>query len=149
MCASTASGSRHPQVEGIVDYLANRLSAGDTVVIMSSGSFDGLHDKLLSRLGDGVTQATLDDPARSRACWSASGCRPLAFPKTSLSCGSFAMTSRLLLTNQRRWLSAAWGWRSMAKPGSCARWRCTPAVAAKGWAGPWPRSFSCAHASAA
>ena len=50
-----------PKVEGIVDYLANRLSAGDTVVIMSSGSFDGLHDKLLSRLGDGVTQATLDD----------------------------------------------------------------------------------------
>jgi len=50
-----------PKVEQIVDYLGDRLSAGDTVAIMSSGSFDGLHEKLLARLGDGVTQATLDD----------------------------------------------------------------------------------------
>ena len=56
-----------PKAEQIVDYLGDRLSAGDTVVIMSSGSFDGLHEKLLARLGDGVTQATPDDVPAIRA----------------------------------------------------------------------------------
>ena len=56
-----------PKVEQIVDYLGDRLSAGDTVVVMSSGSFDGLHEKLLARLGDGVTQATPDDLPAIRA----------------------------------------------------------------------------------
>jgi UDP-N-acetylmuramate: L-alanyl-gamma-D-glutamyl-meso-diaminopimelate ligase len=50
-----------PGVSDIVDYLAPRVAAGDTVVVMSSGSFDGLHDRLLARLGDGVVQGTAED----------------------------------------------------------------------------------------
>ncbi len=44
----------------IVDYVSERVAAGDTVVVMSSGSFDGLHDNLLRSLGDAVV-ATLAD----------------------------------------------------------------------------------------
>lgn len=45
----------------IVDCLAELVSAGDTVVIMSSGNFDNLHDKLLSRLGDALVPTTSAD----------------------------------------------------------------------------------------
>lgn len=37
-------------VEVMVEYLAPRLTEGDTVVVMSSGGFDGLPGKLLARL---------------------------------------------------------------------------------------------------
>lgn len=50
-----------PTVAATVDHIANRASPGDTVVIMSSGSFGGLHDKLLARLGDPVRPARPDD----------------------------------------------------------------------------------------
>jgi UDP-N-acetylmuramate: L-alanyl-gamma-D-glutamyl-meso-diaminopimelate ligase len=39
-----------PEVERIVHYIAQRLGKGDIVVIMSNGSFDGLHGKLLEGL---------------------------------------------------------------------------------------------------
>ena len=45
----------------IVDYVSERVAAGDTVVVMSSGSFDGLHDSLLRSLGDAVVPATAKD----------------------------------------------------------------------------------------
>jgi UDP-N-acetylmuramate: L-alanyl-gamma-D-glutamyl-meso-diaminopimelate ligase len=51
----------------IADYLSTRVAAGDTVAVMSSGSFDGLHELLLRRLGDGVVQATPQDMAGVRA----------------------------------------------------------------------------------
>jgi UDP-N-acetylmuramate: L-alanyl-gamma-D-glutamyl-meso-diaminopimelate ligase len=41
--------------------LADRLGPGDTVVVMSSGGFDNLHDKLLARLGDAVVPAVPSD----------------------------------------------------------------------------------------
>src|SRR5699024_73767 len=47
--------------DAIVEHLAQRVAAGDTVVVMSSGSFDGLHDRLLGRLGDAVVQAGAAD----------------------------------------------------------------------------------------
>jgi len=50
-----------PDVESIVSYLSQRVAAGDTVVVMSSGSFDGLHERLLQRLGDAVVLATPAD----------------------------------------------------------------------------------------
>ncbi len=37
----------------IADYLANSASAGDHVVIMSNGGFDGLHEKLIAALTAG------------------------------------------------------------------------------------------------
>ncbi len=52
-----------PRVEQISEHLASRVAAGDTVAILSSGNFDGLHDLLLRRLGDAVVQATAADLA--------------------------------------------------------------------------------------
>ena len=48
-------------VPATVEHLAGRAAPGDTVVIMSSGDYGGLHDKLLQRLGDLVRGARADD----------------------------------------------------------------------------------------
>jgi UDP-N-acetylmuramate: L-alanyl-gamma-D-glutamyl-meso-diaminopimelate ligase len=39
-----------PTADGIVDFLVPMLRNGDTVAVMSNGSFDGIHEKLLSAL---------------------------------------------------------------------------------------------------
>jgi UDP-N-acetylmuramate: L-alanyl-gamma-D-glutamyl-meso-diaminopimelate ligase len=49
-----------PTVEATVTHIAERAAPGDTVVIMSSGDYGGLHDKLLLRLGDPVMPARLE-----------------------------------------------------------------------------------------
>jgi UDP-N-acetylmuramate: L-alanyl-gamma-D-glutamyl-meso-diaminopimelate ligase len=54
-------------VERIVDLVAQNAAAGDTVVVMSSGGFDGIHDRLLSRLGDAVVPARVEDIPGVRA----------------------------------------------------------------------------------
>lgn len=41
-----------PTPDAIVERLAPRLRRGDVVVVMSNGSFGGLHDKLLNRLAE-------------------------------------------------------------------------------------------------
>jgi UDP-N-acetylmuramate: L-alanyl-gamma-D-glutamyl-meso-diaminopimelate ligase len=41
-------------VPEIVETIATEGRAGDLVVIMSNGGFDGIHDKLLARLGSRV-----------------------------------------------------------------------------------------------
>ena len=43
--------------EATADHLSKRAGPGDTVVIMSSGDYGGLHDLLLARLGDPVRPA--------------------------------------------------------------------------------------------
>ncbi|HEX4459618.1 MAG TPA: GNAT family N-acetyltransferase, partial [Polyangia bacterium] len=54
--------ARHvSDVEQIVAQVAERAAAGDTVVIMTSGGFEGIHDKLLARLGDAVVPARAED----------------------------------------------------------------------------------------
>jgi UDP-N-acetylmuramate: L-alanyl-gamma-D-glutamyl-meso-diaminopimelate ligase len=53
-------------VAHIVEHLAQRVTAGDTVVVMSSGSFDNLHERLLKRLGDAVMPATAADLSKVR-----------------------------------------------------------------------------------
>jgi UDP-N-acetylmuramate: L-alanyl-gamma-D-glutamyl-meso-diaminopimelate ligase len=50
-----------PTVAETVTHLAERAGPGDTVVIMSSGDYGGLHDKVLHRLGDPVRPARLTD----------------------------------------------------------------------------------------
>ena len=40
----------HDDVEKIIDWLLPQLEPGDQVVIMSNGSFDNIHEKLLQRL---------------------------------------------------------------------------------------------------
>ncbi|MDZ4696500.1 MAG: GNAT family N-acetyltransferase [Deltaproteobacteria bacterium] len=53
-----------PTVEATVAHLVDRVVPGDTVVVMSSGDYGGLHDRLLEQLGDPVRQANSDDKPR-------------------------------------------------------------------------------------
>jgi UDP-N-acetylmuramate: L-alanyl-gamma-D-glutamyl-meso-diaminopimelate ligase len=48
--ALPGKGRAYTQVDAIVDALATELRAGDHVLIMSNGGFDGIHNKLLARL---------------------------------------------------------------------------------------------------
>lgn len=51
-------------VDAIVKHIAAAAGAGDVVVALSSGSFDGFHDKLLAAIGDAVIPAReTDGPA--------------------------------------------------------------------------------------
>jgi UDP-N-acetylmuramate: L-alanyl-gamma-D-glutamyl-meso-diaminopimelate ligase len=45
----------------IVKQLAENAAPGDVVVVLSSGSFDGLHDKLLDAIGDAIRPAQRAD----------------------------------------------------------------------------------------
>ncbi len=49
------------ETEDIVEYLVDQVVPGDVVAIMSSGAFDGLHEKLLYALGDAVMPARIRD----------------------------------------------------------------------------------------
>jgi UDP-N-acetylmuramate: L-alanyl-gamma-D-glutamyl-meso-diaminopimelate ligase len=51
-------------VDETVEHIATRASPGDTVLVMSSGDYGGLHDKLLRRLGDPVMPARLEHKAK-------------------------------------------------------------------------------------
>jgi UDP-N-acetylmuramate: L-alanyl-gamma-D-glutamyl-meso-diaminopimelate ligase len=48
-------------VNAIVDHVDERVQPGDCVVVFSSGAFGGIHDKLLTRLGDAIVPASTDD----------------------------------------------------------------------------------------
>jgi UDP-N-acetylmuramate: L-alanyl-gamma-D-glutamyl-meso-diaminopimelate ligase len=50
-----------PEVETIVKQLAESAAPGDVVCVLSSGSFDGLHDKLLDAIGDAIRPAHRED----------------------------------------------------------------------------------------
>jgi UDP-N-acetylmuramate: L-alanyl-gamma-D-glutamyl-meso-diaminopimelate ligase len=54
-------GSYLPDVGAIVKQLAESAAPGDVVCVLSSGSFDGLHDKLLDEIGDPMKPAHLAD----------------------------------------------------------------------------------------
>jgi len=54
-------GSYIPEVGTIVKQLAESAAPGDVVCVLSSGSFDGLHDKLLDEIGDAMKPAHLAD----------------------------------------------------------------------------------------
>jgi UDP-N-acetylmuramate: L-alanyl-gamma-D-glutamyl-meso-diaminopimelate ligase len=55
------------ETAAIVKHVAGAAAPGDVVVVLSSGSFDGLHDKLLDELGDPVVPARRADMAGVRA----------------------------------------------------------------------------------
>jgi UDP-N-acetylmuramate: L-alanyl-gamma-D-glutamyl-meso-diaminopimelate ligase len=50
-----------PDVGRIVEHLAHSTAAGDVVVVLSSGSFENLHDRLLDTIGDPVVPARRTD----------------------------------------------------------------------------------------
>jgi UDP-N-acetylmuramate: L-alanyl-gamma-D-glutamyl-meso-diaminopimelate ligase len=55
-----------PEVDHIVNQLAESAAPGDVVCVLSSGSFDGLHDKLLDAIGDPMRPAQRADMALIR-----------------------------------------------------------------------------------
>jgi len=59
-------GSYTPDVSAIVKQLAESAAPGDVVVVLSSGSFEGLHDKLLAAIGDAMRPSHLTDMAAVR-----------------------------------------------------------------------------------
>jgi UDP-N-acetylmuramate: L-alanyl-gamma-D-glutamyl-meso-diaminopimelate ligase len=50
-----------PEVDTIVKQLAESAAPGDVVAVLSSGSFDGFHDKLLDAIGDAIRPAQRGD----------------------------------------------------------------------------------------
>ncbi len=56
-----------PEVDTIVKQLAESAAPGDVVCVLSSGSFDGLHDKLLDAIGDAMRPAQRADMESVRA----------------------------------------------------------------------------------
>jgi UDP-N-acetylmuramate: L-alanyl-gamma-D-glutamyl-meso-diaminopimelate ligase len=52
-----------PTAAATAQHLAERAAPGDTVVVMSSGDYGGLHDRLLALLGDPVRPARAEDKA--------------------------------------------------------------------------------------
>jgi UDP-N-acetylmuramate: L-alanyl-gamma-D-glutamyl-meso-diaminopimelate ligase len=63
---SGTKASYVPEVETIVKQLAESAAPGDVVCVLSSGSFDGLHDKLLDAIGDSMRPAHREDMAAVR-----------------------------------------------------------------------------------
>ena len=54
-------------IDGVAEtaaHLAERAAPGDTVVIMTSGDYGGLHERVLDALGDPVMPARVDDKPR-------------------------------------------------------------------------------------
>ncbi|MBV1874835.1 MAG: UDP-N-acetylmuramate:L-alanyl-gamma-D-glutamyl-meso-diaminopimelate ligase, partial [Gammaproteobacteria bacterium] len=50
VCNKTQAASIYTNVNDIVKQLVHEAKAGDHLVIISNGSFDGLHKKLISAL---------------------------------------------------------------------------------------------------
>jgi UDP-N-acetylmuramate: L-alanyl-gamma-D-glutamyl-meso-diaminopimelate ligase len=55
-----------PEVDIIVPHVLERMKPGDLVVVFSSGSFGGIHGKLLDALGDPILPARGEDMLRVR-----------------------------------------------------------------------------------
>jgi UDP-N-acetylmuramate: L-alanyl-gamma-D-glutamyl-meso-diaminopimelate ligase len=53
--------------DAIAAHVAERAAPGDTVVVMSSGGFGGVHDRILARLGMAVTDARSGDAPAVKA----------------------------------------------------------------------------------
>ncbi len=70
---SGTKASYTPDVDGIVKQLAENAAPGDVVVVLSSGSFDGLHDKLLDEIGDAMRPAQRGDMSAVRAVLAEAG----------------------------------------------------------------------------
>jgi UDP-N-acetylmuramate: L-alanyl-gamma-D-glutamyl-meso-diaminopimelate ligase len=63
---SGTKASYTPDVDTIVKQLVADTAPGDVVCVLSSGSFDGLHDKLLDAIGDSMRPAHREDMAAVR-----------------------------------------------------------------------------------
>ena len=128
-----------PEVEQIVKQLAASAAPGDVVCVLSSGSFDGIHDKLLDEIGDAMRPAQRADLDGIRALLADSG---LAQPATDEYAADFftlrnenglagcvalevhgddAILHSLAVDKQYR--GAGYGWMLADMAVSQARWR--------------------------
>lgn len=73
--ASGTKASCVPNADDIVKQLAQSAAPGDVVCVLSSGSFDGLHDKLLDAIGDAMRPARLADMESVRTIHASVGLR--------------------------------------------------------------------------
>jgi UDP-N-acetylmuramate: L-alanyl-gamma-D-glutamyl-meso-diaminopimelate ligase len=67
-----------PEVDAIIKHLVARAAPGDIVVVLSSGSFESLHDRLLDAIGDPVCPARVSDMPAIRAVLARAGLADLA-----------------------------------------------------------------------
>ena len=70
---SGTKASYTPDVEHIVKQLAESAAPGDVVCVLSSGSFDGLHDRLLDAIGDAMRPAQRADMPAVRELLASAG----------------------------------------------------------------------------
>ena len=123
-----------PTVEGTADHLAERAAPGDTVVVMSSGDYGGLHDRLLHKLGDPVMPARPDDKPRISASAHA-GRHPASRARPLLDQLPGHPGDR---PTTIPW-SVAWRWRRSTTSPCCVCWPWPPSVEGRGSATCWSR----------
>jgi len=129
-----------PEVDTIVKQLAESAAPGDVVCVLSSGSFDGLHDKLLDAIGDAMrpaqradmgpvrnvlaTVGLVDEPARDDQFGSfyvLSNERGIVGTVSLEVLGDDAVLRALAVDPQHR--GAGYGWMLADMAVSQARWR--------------------------
>jgi UDP-N-acetylmuramate: L-alanyl-gamma-D-glutamyl-meso-diaminopimelate ligase len=128
-----------PEVDQIVKQLAASAAPGDVVCVLSSGSFDGIHDKLLDEIGDAMRPAQRADLDGIRALLADSGlAQPASDERASdfftlrnenglAGCvalevhGDDAILHSLAVDKQYR--GAGYGWMLADMAVSQARWR--------------------------
>jgi len=64
---SGTKASYIPDTQQIIDHLRSAAAPGDVVLVLSSGSFDNLHDRLLDAIGDPIKPARRADMPAVRA----------------------------------------------------------------------------------
>ncbi len=57
----TQPAHTHNNIDAFVDMIVNEAQPGDQILVMSNGGFEGIHGKLLSRLGDAVKHIEMVD----------------------------------------------------------------------------------------
>jgi UDP-N-acetylmuramate: L-alanyl-gamma-D-glutamyl-meso-diaminopimelate ligase len=67
------TSSYQSEVDGIVAYAVEMARPGDVIVVMSSGAFGGLHERLIAGLGDAVMVAKRDEMQEVRDILSSAG----------------------------------------------------------------------------
>jgi UDP-N-acetylmuramate: L-alanyl-gamma-D-glutamyl-meso-diaminopimelate ligase len=65
-----------PEVDAIVAHVVELARPGDVVVVLSSGAFGGIHEKLVHELGDAVIPARPEDVPAIRELLDAQGLQP-------------------------------------------------------------------------
>jgi hypothetical protein len=139
---SGTKASYIPDIDALVKHVAGAAGAGDVVVALSSGRFDGCHDQLLAAIGAAVQPAPRTAGEAVRRLLDAVGPRPTTPPTPTSATTSCSRTSTAWSAPSR---SRCWARRhpatwppprppaARASDGSWPTWWCSgPATAASG-----------------